>query len=73
MSPKLFGRLVALALLIVFSIPAHAAFHLWQITKAYSNADGTVQFIELTAFGTAVMMNYRLTDALHGTPHTDDS
>jgi hypothetical protein len=24
--------------------------------------------IELTAFGTAVMMNYRLTDALHGSP-----
>jgi hypothetical protein len=27
--------------------------------------------IELTAFGTAVMMNYRLTDALHGTPPGD--
>jgi hypothetical protein len=29
--------------------------------------------IELTAFGTAVMMNYRLTDALQGTPRTDDA
>jgi hypothetical protein len=27
--------------------------------------------IELTAFGTAVMMNYRLTDALHGNPPGD--
>jgi hypothetical protein len=27
--------------------------------------------IELTAFGTAVMMNYRLTDALHGSPPGD--
>jgi hypothetical protein len=29
--------------------------------------------IELTAFGTAVMMNYRLTDALHGNPRGDDA
>jgi hypothetical protein len=28
--------------------------------------------IELTAFGTAVMMNYRLTDALAGSPRGDD-
>ena len=29
--------------------------------------------IELTAFGTAVMMNYRLTDALHTNPPGDDA
>jgi hypothetical protein len=29
--------------------------------------------IELTAFGTAVMMNYRLTDDLHGNPRGDDT
>jgi hypothetical protein len=29
--------------------------------------------IELTAFGTAVMMNYRLTDALDGPPRGEDS
>jgi hypothetical protein len=29
--------------------------------------------IEITAFGTAVMMNYRLTDALHGNPRGDDA
>jgi len=29
--------------------------------------------IELTAFGTAVMMNYRLTDALHGNTPGDDA
>jgi len=29
--------------------------------------------IELTAFGTAVMMNYRLTDALHGSQPGDDA
>ena len=29
--------------------------------------------IELTAFGTAVMMNYRLTDVLHRSRQRDDS
>jgi len=29
--------------------------------------------IELTAFGTAVMMNYRLTDALHGNPRGEET
>ena len=28
---------------------AQASFHLWRITEIYSNADGSVQFIELTA------------------------
>ena len=28
---------------------AHAAFHLWTMNELYSNADGTVQFLELTA------------------------
>jgi serralysin len=27
--------------------PAAATFHLWQITELYSNADGSVQFVEL--------------------------
>jgi hypothetical protein len=27
--------------------PALATFHLWQITKVYSNASGTVQFVEM--------------------------
>ena len=39
---------------ILFSIwiapPAHAAFHLWGISEIYSNVDGSVQFIEFTAF-----------------------
>lgn len=36
-----------LTILFLFLIPAQAAFHLWTITEVYSNADGTVQFIEL--------------------------
>jgi hypothetical protein len=31
------------------ALPLQAAFHLWQINELYSNADGTVQFVELTA------------------------
>ena len=31
--------------------PAQAAFHLWDIKEVYSNADGSMQYIELQAFG----------------------
>lgn len=40
--------LVALASLLVAN-PAGAAFHLWAIDEAFSNADGTVQYVELRA------------------------
>jgi serralysin len=39
--------LAAVGLLIGFAPSAHAAFHLWQITQVYSNASGTLQFIEM--------------------------
>ena len=28
--------------------PAHAAVHLWDVAEIYSNADGAIQFIEIT-------------------------
>ncbi len=31
------------------ALPASAAFHLWSLAELYSNADGTVQFVELAA------------------------
>jgi serralysin len=37
--------LAAFALLLV-PLSASARFHLWQITEVYSNANGTVQFVE---------------------------
>ena len=40
---------VFIFLLLGFSGMAQASFHLWRITEIYSNADGSVQFIELTA------------------------
>jgi hypothetical protein len=40
----------ALAVLLgLVAAPLQAAFHLWQINELYSNSDGTVQFVELTA------------------------
>ena len=40
----------ALALLaFIVAIPASAAFHLWTMNELYSNADGSVQFLEVTA------------------------
>jgi hypothetical protein len=38
-----------IAALVAISASSQATFHLWRITQLYSNADGTVQFIELTA------------------------
>lgn len=37
-------------LLFALAFEAHATFHLWRIAQLYSNADGTVQYIELTAY-----------------------
>ena len=47
---------------------AWAAFHLWQITEVYSNAGGTVQFIELTALsgGQQFLAGHTLTSSQGG-------
>src|SRR6188508_2553824 len=36
-----------LAILLATLCEARATFHLWQIVEVYSNASGTVQFVEL--------------------------
>ncbi len=41
--------LLVLFALLAFAGSAHATFHLWRMTQLYSNADGTVQYIELVA------------------------
>ena len=45
--------LVALAAisLVLISNSAQAAFHLWSFSEFFSNADGSVQFIEMVAAG----------------------
>lgn len=35
--------------LCLATAPVQAAFHLWQMNELYSNSDGTIQFVELTA------------------------
>jgi serralysin len=44
---RLRGVFSASALLLLLARPAHCAFHLFDIQEIYSNADGSVQFIEL--------------------------
>jgi len=40
-------RSLALALsFTALAVPAHATFHLWEVTEIFSNGDGTVQFVE---------------------------
>ncbi len=41
-------RSSAFTVILLFAQTASASFHLWQINEIYSNASGTVQFIELT-------------------------
>jgi hypothetical protein len=38
--------LLSALVLILVPLSASARFHLWQITEVYSNADGSVQFVE---------------------------
>ena len=37
---------VALVLMVTIGVPAHADFSTWEISEVYSNADGTIQYIE---------------------------
>ncbi len=52
-----------LAILLALGGTAHATFHLWKITEIYSNADGSVQFIELIALasGQQFLAGHRIT------------
>ena len=49
--------LLAAFALVLVPLSASAAFHLWQITEVYSNADGSVQFVELEMCPSAVTCN----------------
>jgi hypothetical protein len=53
MVKKRIRQVCIFALCLGISAAANATFHLWHITQLYSNADGTVQFIELTALSGA--------------------
>jgi hypothetical protein len=40
--------LAGAVILVCSSVPAWSGVHLWRIEEVYSNADGTIQFIEMT-------------------------
>ena len=42
-------RILAALLVSAFAAPAQASFHLWYVNEAFSNADGSIQYIELKA------------------------
>jgi hypothetical protein len=51
---KRFRNAVPLAVCLGFALacgPSHAAFHLWTLSEFFSNADGSVQFIEMVSSG----------------------
>src|SRR3954468_6647607 len=54
------------------ALPASATFHLWRMSELYSNADGTVQFLELStsAGGQQFLGGHNLTSTSGGTTHT---
>jgi hypothetical protein len=62
----------AVAALCAVSGSAHATFHLWHITQVYSNADTTVQFIELTAYGSGeqFISGHTITSSQGATTHS---
>src|SRR3954470_17870392 len=43
------GRLIGAGVSACLALPVQATFHLWQMSELYSNADGSVQFLELSA------------------------
>ena len=69
--PARISWFVACAVILVCSgVPAWSGVHLWRITEAYSNADGTVQFVEMTttsmsAGGEIFLLNQVLSSNTH--------
>ena len=41
------GVFLSSVIFAALAVPAQASFHLWKITEVYSNADGSVQFVEM--------------------------
>ncbi len=84
-----FAPLVVVLILLAVSVPsANAAFHLWHVKEVFSNADGSVQFIELfdsfsneqfvanhalRANSDGVIRNFVLPSNLPNTPSTASS
>ncbi len=59
-------------LLLALSCSAHATFHLWRVTQLYSNADGSVQYVELMAYagGQEFLAGHTIVAAQGGVTHS---
>jgi len=69
----LFRALIA-CLVAIAALPAAATFHLWHMQELYSNADGTVQFLEFStsAGGQQSLAGHNLGSTSGGTSHDFD-
>lgn len=67
-----FLRVVAALFLFAAAAPLQAAFHLWTMNELYSSADGTVQFLEMTALsgGQQFLQAQQLISSSGGTTRT---
>jgi hypothetical protein len=73
MFTKLIRQISTVVALLGISQAANASFHLWQINELFSNADGTVQFIELSvsASGENLLAGQMITSSSPG--HTTNT
>ncbi|MDQ6630141.1 MAG: hypothetical protein M3Y82_00090 [Verrucomicrobiota bacterium] len=46
-SNRFLASIAAIAVILLTNSSAYAAFHTWKVNEIYSNADGSVQFIEM--------------------------
>jgi len=65
-------RWLCAIVLLLSAAAASATFHLWQVREIYSNADGTVQFVELatSASGQEFLADHTVTSSQGATTHS---
>jgi hypothetical protein len=64
------GAMVCAAVVLLASVPVRASSHLWEITEVFSNADGSVQYIELstTSAGQTALSGHTIVARANGVP-----
>lgn len=75
MSSKFITRILRIVILLgstLFAQSASAIFHLWQLNEFYSNASGTVQYIELSTFagGQEFLLGHSISASQGASVHT---
>ena len=72
MARRVTSCLAAVLATVLLAVPAHADFHLWFPAEFYTNADGSIQFIELmsTDPGQEFLLNHQLQSSHNGDTRT---